>query len=369
MWSFERIFDDGDAFFDAVTQACRSARRTIDLESYIFQNDPLGMRIADALVEAAQRQIRVRVIVDGIGSAGWASVFGARLHAAGVRYRVFHRLPWDSRERRRPIAQWMLRLPRMFRSLNRRNHRKMILVDGEEAFVGSMNVAAVHLRSLSGDAAWRDVGVLLRGPGCSALAEAFEFTWNRRPWTRRGKRPGFVADPDIRLNSTRKLRRYHYRDLLDRLSNATCRVWVITPYFVPHGALLEALADAARRGVVVRVLVPGISDVFFMPWVTAALMEGLARAGVEMYRFPKRVLHAKLLVIDDWMTIGSSNMNHRSIFHDLEVDAVLSSDKAKSELEAIAEHDFSISERIERSPVGAVRLLLGRFLLVWRNWL
>lgn len=374
MWTFEQIYSDGDGFFDALTGACRSARTSIDIETYIFQRDALGERLASELTAAAGRGVAVRLVVDGVGSIGWISHFGERMTRAGVRYRVFHRMPWDTVRRARPFASWMTRLPMLFRSVNRRDHRKLYLFDRETAFAGSMNVSATHLDSVMGAGkGWRDLGVALRGPGCASLLEAFEYTWRRHRWLpvpkTRSRRLTQAADGSVRVNTTRKLRRHNFRDLLRRIDGAAKRVWITTPYFVPNGPLLRSLEAAAGRGVDVRILVPGPSDVFFMPWVAAAFEIGLLRAGAKMFRYTPRVLHAKSLIIDDWMTIGSSNMNHRSLFHDLECDVVLFSDASHRELAKIFTVDCEHAVSVTEESGSRWQRNLGTLLLWLRWWL
>jgi cardiolipin synthase len=132
----------------------------------------------------------------------------------------------------------------------------------------------------------------------------------------------------VRLNTRRALRRENYLDLLVRILGAKRRIWIENAYFVPDGALIRALKVAAESGVDVKIVVPAISDVFFIPWVTAAFNLGLLRAGVKVFEYNKGMMHAKTVLIDDWGLVGSSNLNHRSLFHDLEADLVLADESA-----------------------------------------
>ena len=159
---------------------------------------------------------------------------------------------------------------------------------------------------------------------------------------------------------------------MKRLSNATRRIWITTPYFVPTGDVLEALGQAAKRGVDVKILVPSMSDVFFMPWVAAAFMWGLQRGGAKIFRYRPRILHAKTLLIDNWATVGSSNFNHRSIFHDLEVDVVLSKKESVDELASAFEKDLTESDEFTAknwSIFSSLTSRMGRCLLLFRSWL
>lgn len=375
-WRSENLFFDGDAFFKSLLDALGSARRSIQLESYIFERDELGQRVARQLVEAARRGVDVRVIVDGIGSAGWEARFGDWLRHNGVRYKVYHQLPWE----RYSMAAALARFSGFFsllEKINQRNHRKLCIIDGQRAFIGSMNISTVHLPSLQGSWAWRDLAICVEGEAVSELAAAFEHSWSSRrqrvaSWLRRPRqgRPGRTLL--VRHNSWRGLRERNYRDLLKRMLSAKHRIWITNSYFVPPGSLLRALKHAAQHGVDVRLLVPRQSDVYFLPWVTAAFYFGLHRAGARVYEFLPAMLHAKSMLIDDWAIVGSSNLNHRSIFHDLEADVVVTGPQTREALvEAFLKnleqsHEIFSSGWRERS---CWERLLGRLALLGRYWL
>jgi cardiolipin synthase len=157
---------------------------------------------------------------------------------------------------------------------------------------------------------------------------------------------------------------------LVRLVGAQRRIWIETAYFVPDGSLVRALRAAAEGGVDVRIVVPAVSDIFFIPWVTSAFHVGLLRAGVRIFEYTGSMMHAKTMLIDDWGLVGSSNLNHRSLFHDLEADVVLASEEASCSLEQQFERDCSGSREValdtwhERSWIERA---LGR-LLLWMRW-
>ena len=396
-WRTEQVFTDGDAFFQTLLAAIEQAKSTVDIESYIFEQDELGERMARALEEAGLRGLRVRCVVDGIGSPDWEPTIGVRLRDAGCQTLIYHSLPWggaapasDSPSLFVKLYQGRNSLIRFIRRTNRRNHRKLVVIDGALAFVGSMNVSAVHLKTLSGDAVWRDTAVKLSGPSVKHLVYAFEYTWNRQRRLKRGvyneDKPSQTERVDVirsrkqlnarippsspvRINSTARLRGRNFRDLLRRLSKAERRIWITTPYFVPTGTLLSALESAANRGVDVRILVPSLSDVIFMPWVATAFEQGLLRAGAQMYKYLPRVLHAKTILIDDWIAIGSSNMNHRSIFHDLEVDVVLSSAESQRAIETSFQEDLLSSREVLVGEGKSWQLILGKLLLMFKSFL
>ena len=374
-WKSETLFGTGDEFFADVLKRIDEARSTVDFESYIFEPDVLGDRVVATLCRAAVRGVRVRIIVDAIGSPTWRSRYVEQLTAAGAECRIYHEntlgryLSRNEVRSRRTIA-WFLR------RLNQRNHRKVAIVDGEFAWLGSMNVAKVHLRSENGDRAWRDTGVRVTGSGVAILEQSFEYIWadsrERRRLRRALNRAALPERACVRVNVTRTLRAAAYRDLQRVLGGAQNRIWVRSAYFVPHGAVLRALRRSARSGIDVRVLVPSRSDVVFMSWVAIALYRNLLRSGVRIFEYQPSMLHAKNLVVDDWMTVGSSNLNHRSLFHDLESDAVLCSEPARTALLKQFEEDYADSIEVHVHSWGAVRpfrWLIGNLLLLFRYWL
>ena len=328
-WTREQLFFSGDEFFDASLSAIDLAKSSVVLEAYIFATDALGRRVVETLVSAARRGVSVRVIVDGIGSPGWKNAFAAELQSAGVQFRIFNEPPWARWGGGSRYAERLQSFGELIRRVNTRNHRKLLVIDGERAFLGGMNVWAVHLESISGSETWRDNGLIVEGPGLGDLSLSFEVIWERakgrvrRLLREMGKRKPLFDREDVLVNSLRKSRKKNYRLLLSRIAGCKDKLWITSAYFVPPGSLLKALSSASIRGVDVRVLVPRRSDIFFMPWVASALYQGLIRTGAKVFEYQPRILHAKTIQGDSWAIVGSSNMNHRSLMRDLEVDVVL----------------------------------------------
>ena len=337
-WEDSQVFHNGDEFFSALEAAIEGAEKQIDMESYIFASDRIGQRIFSALARAVKRGVPVRLLVDGIGSSSWITTLRQWARRDGIQFKVFHELPWERwwRGEGEPSAR-RSKLRELLRRLNNRNHRKVCIVDSRRAFVGSMNVIDYHVPSLARSSTWRDTGVSVEGKDVRALEQSFEWLWfgalRRLAWRLRGKRKRFASSDLVRLNTLRKHRRDNYLDLLVRIVGAQRRVWITNAYFVPDGSLVRALSVAAEAGVDVRILVPQFSDVWFIPWVASAFHLGLLRAGVRIFEYTGTVLHAKTMVVDDWALVGSSNLNHRSLLHDLEADVVLPTEKDRTELE------------------------------------
>jgi cardiolipin synthase len=330
-WNRIEVFHEGEGFFAALEKAVNQATSTIELESYIFATDRLGYRVLDVLGKAAARGVVVRIIVDGIGSTTWVSKLRSEAASRGLQLKIFHELPWERWWRGRAITPRRLTLRRLFQRMNNRNHRKVCLIDRAIAFVGSMNIVEYHLASYVGEAAWRDTGVMVQGGEVSILVESFNELWSRRLASLKLARLRHKAASSgalVKLNLRRSQRKENYLDLLVKTVGAKRRIWIENAYFVPDGSLVRALSVAAQSGVDVKILVPAVSDVVFIPWVTAAFHDGLLRAGVRIFEYTKGMLHAKTMLVDDWGLVGSSNLNHRSLLHDLEADVVLADEAA-----------------------------------------
>jgi cardiolipin synthase len=370
-WQEATVFHDGDSFFDALEAALDQAKVSIDMEFYIFESDRTGYRIFRALVRAAQRRVAVRLMVDGIGSVSFSRTFRDAAIRAGVAVKVFHELPWrivrgDPKEKR-------FRFRKLLRRMNNRNHRKVCVVDGAVAFVGSMNVVDYHLPSLFKELAWRDTGIRVRGLDVAVLVQSFDDAWQGRlsRLKRRLRRKAQLVSTLVRLNVSGRQRRESHLDLLVRIVGAQRRVWITNAYFVPDGSLLRVLAVVGRENVDVRVLVPGFSDVVFIPWVASALHLGLLRAGVRVFEYQRSVLHAKTMLIDDWGLIGSSNLNHRSLLHDLEADLVVPNENVRRSMEDQFLRDLEGAKEVtlenwRNRPL--LERLIGRVLL-WMRYL
>lgn len=333
----ERVYHNGDEFFDDLIGALNSATVSVDFEAYTFENDRLGRRVARALTAAASRGVKVRILVDGAGSPNWHADFMPQLLSAGIECRIYHPFPWQIRS----FKKFFERIAQ----LNRRNHKKSYIVDGKFAWVGSMNISECHMPRHAGAEAWRDSGVRIYDGRVQALTAAFESSWREGRFLRRGSMRRL--HPLVRLNNTRLRRETIYKDLLKRIARAQERVWVTNAYFVPRRGLVRSLCRAASSGADVRLLLPKDCDIFFIPWVSSVFYDVLLRSGVKIYEYKKSMCHAKTLVIDKWSTIGSSNMNHRSLFHDLEVDVVLSTVEARQSIEGQFIEDLTNSCQVK----------------------
>jgi len=346
----ETVFVDGNIYFDALITDISNAKKSIELESYIFANDSVGQKISHALIEAAKRGVMVRILVDGAGSPYFATTLAHSLEKAGVQTRVFHPFPWQLWNWSRSVVKWpiLLRWIYLFLKSNSRNHRKICIIDKEIAYIGSINITADHLHQNKEGLSWRDAAVRFKGISLKELSESFESAWFSKTIQER-MRDTFhrvKKNPYIRLNNSWHRRRVLYRNLLKRMRRADHRIWISNAYFVPDNFLLRRLKLAADYGLDVRVLLPKKSDVFMMPWASEAFYSSLLKSGVRIFEYLPNNLHAKVLFVDDWILVGSSNLNYRSILHDLEADAVITKESSKKILEEQFLKDLQNSQEI-----------------------
>ncbi|MBX2986912.1 MAG: phosphatidylserine/phosphatidylglycerophosphate/cardiolipin synthase family protein [Bdellovibrionaceae bacterium] len=330
-WTLRRFHHSGDEYFSDMLHAIRHARRSILVETYIFEWDSLTRLLMEELRRARERGCEVKILVDGFGSFYWLETLAQECREAGIELRVWKPLPRGFLGLQSLIRRAGFRVTRLLRQFNRRNHRKLTLIDERLVFLGSMNWTQVHCERLMGLRAWRDSGVALEGPAVQHILRAMRLAWRRagrsqplrKAWRRGLRDPRYKSlTSAVRLNQSWKDRRHLTSDLLRRLRRSQQRVRIESAYFLPTRALLVALKKAARRGVPVEVIQPGPSDVPAVKWAAAAMSRNLIKAGVRLYEYQPRILHAKFLIIDGWAALGSTNMNHRSFFHDLEVEAV-----------------------------------------------
>lgn len=377
-WNAETIYHDGDQFFSDLGQALMTAKKSITLETYIFDRDPIGTEILRHLYDAVVRGVRVRVLLDGIGCSDWSYRDLEHLLRANVEARFYHPLPWQQADF--TITRYFAPRRILFElwKLNRRNHRKVCVIDERIGFLGGLNLSARHSRKVSGRKVWRDTSVRVTGDSVESLVEAFDFAWTltadwgrfRKRWLRYRRLP-FRAGL-VRLNVTRKQRRGIYRDLIRRIRSSRDRIWITNPYFIPHYTLIRALRSAALGGVDVRLLFSKRSDIWGIKWAIRAFYYILLSSKVQIFEYHASILHAKTLLIDSWATVGSSNLNHRSLFQDLEVDVVLSRSSSVGSIEEQFLKDLESSDQIELRKWQRrswIQRVLERVALVFKKWL
>ncbi len=335
-WTNIEVLGTGDLYFGELVKSFRNAQQHIQIEVYILNIDSITRVLLDELVRARERGVRIQILVDGFGSYQSIPDLSGFCSRHDLEFRIYEPFPLAQKASRKMFLTYALSLFRLLRKLNRRNHRKIVVVDSKWAFVGSINWTQVHSRKAQGLNAWRDTAIAVEGAEVDILSQAFIVDWNRAQKLSdlrlRKKSPLLkYYDPRkslVRLNTGLKERWRLNRDLLRRIHNSKHRVWLTTAYFLPHRSLMRALKKAARRGVSVQILGPGQTDVPFVKLAAFELAHKLSMAGVKIFEYQTSILHAKVMIVDDWVTVGSANLNYRSLFHDLEVEVVLNEAKA-----------------------------------------
>lgn len=299
------LFTEGDALYEAMLGSIAGARRRAWLETYIFTDDEIGRRFAEALAERARAGLDVRLHIDAAGSAlRFSTRLEHYLRAQGVQLRWFHRWHW-----RAPLRY------------NRRNHRKLLVVDDAKAYLGGFNIHRENSRLIYGERRWRDSHVRCDGALAVQAARLFDAFWRGN---RRWALPRTLGTATVLMpNHTRLCRRQLRCAYAAVAEGAKSVMWVTTPYFVPDHRTQEALIAAARRGRDVRVLVPRKGDVRLARWAARAAYANLLRAGVRIFEYLPRVLHAKTAVVDEtYAILGTANLDYRSFFLNYELNLI-----------------------------------------------
>lgn len=301
---------------------------------------------------SARAGVDVFVHVDGVGAIfnGTATVV-RHLRQAGVRVRWFNRWHWN-----RPLAY------------NLRNHRKLLVVDEQLAYIGGFNLHREASRAASGATRWRDAHVRLEGMIGRQAARLFDASWLRQAWP---EPPAWQGDYRLVPNSTRACRRAMrclYRDAVDL---AHSHIHMATPYFVPDRAFRRGLVNAARRGVDVRILLPACSDHRLAHWLGRMMARPLARAGVHVLAYLPRMLHSKLMLVDgDWAMVGSANIDYRSFYINSELNLVTRDAELCRQLERIFMEDCAEAADVafDDAGRGLLRTVLGAIGWRMRRW-
>ena len=336
---------DGEATYDALVAAIASARRHVHMEYYIYAGDRTGTRVRDALCERAKAGVKVRVLLDGVGSR-LKREFVQPLHDAGVELAFFH-----------PVRWWMT--PFIRPKLNMRSHRKIVICDGRVGFTGGINVTDDENNQLN-PKAFHDLHLRVEGDAVRWLQVAWLEDWYYA--TEKSvdddavlaeASTGPIAAQVIPAGPDNAWEPIH-RMQVQAINGADKRVWLATPYFVPSRAALFALEGAAMRGLDVRIIIPKESDSKLVTAAARSYFDKLLQAGVRVYEYGPRMLHSKALLIDqDEAIIGTSNFDTRSFSLNFEIvmlfrDAGVGADLARS-----LEEDMAGSVEVTRDSPKA----------------
>jgi cardiolipin synthase len=352
------FYDDGIPAFAAMFEAIQNARHHIHLETFIYQPDDLGRRVLDLLAAKAREGVEVRLLYDAMGSYRLPRRMLDALDAAGGKFSVFL-----------PINLFRKRF-----QINMRNHRKIAVIDGSTGFLGGLNIGDEYLGKNPRFGYWRDSHLRLRGPAVCDLQRVFCEDWDFAADERLSDQDGrdgryfrvkpaggpyavqiIDSGPDKDWRAIREV-------LFTAILKAKERVWIASPYFVPDSGLLDALRLAAYSGVDVRLLGQLFPDKWIPQYAARYFWADVLRAGVHVYQYAKGMMHAKEVLIDDEVvSVGTANLDNRSMHLNFEVNCLIYSPQAVALLEESFERDFRESVQLDYR-VYANRPFAGRLL-------
>jgi cardiolipin synthase len=369
------LLEDGPDTYRAMFTAILAARDNINMETYILEDDEVGRLFADALIQQQRQGVQVNLMYDSVGTLGTPAEFFQRLRDNGIRTLEFNPVNPATAN-----AGW---------DVNQRDHRKLLIIDGQTVFLGGINISSVYSGGSSrgpskarpnGELPWRDTDLQIDGPVVAEFQKLFLETWTAQkgePLAPRNYLPplqphgnevvrAIGSSPDDAFSLI-------YVTLLSAINSAETEVWLTNAYFVPDPQLLAALKAAAARGVDVRIVVPGSTDSALVFHAGRSYYDELLQAGVKIFERRDALMHAKTAVIDGvWSTVGSTNLDWRSFLHNQEVNAVVLGTEFGDRMRAAFARDVAQSEQITleqwRQRSIGVRLK-ERLARVWQYWL
>ena len=376
------LLQDGPATYQAMFEAIRSAKDHILLEMYIFEDDDVGKRFAKALVDKRKQGVPVNLLYDAVGSMQTPPEFFQALKDAGVKVAAYNPVnPLKAKK------GW---------EINERNHRKLLVVDGRVAFLGGINISDVYSSSSMSRGStkfakkqegkpeakrpWRDTQVQIEGPAVAELQKTFFEAWSRTETEAPELKKMPVPPKAVGREAVRTVAGWGnqpvnaiYATFLSAISSSETSIHMTMAYFVPDPQTVTALKDAAKRGVDVRLVLPGFTDFWAVFHAGRSHYDDLLSAGVKIYERKDRLLHSKTVVIDGvWSTVGSANVDWRSFVHNNELNVVILGTDFGAQMEAQFEKELRASEEItkekwSRRPFKDRMREMGA--RVWEYWL
>jgi cardiolipin synthase A/B len=342
------LLADGQAAYAAMFKAIQNAKDHINLETFIIEDDDVGRKFSDLLMKKQAEGVQVNLIYDSLGSYSTPAAFFKRLREAGIQVVEFNPVnPFK--------AQWRW-------LLEHSDHRKMLIIDGKVAITGGVNISAVYSSRLSGGRQvegavlpWRDTDIQIQGPAVAEFQKLFLDTWQRQKGPKLSERnyfPGLKEEGQslVRVvgNTPGQDNRTIFIVYVSAITFAERSVHMTNAYFVPDGQILDAITDAAKRGVDVKIILPSTSDSAMALHAARYNYSRLLKSGVKIYERRNALLHAKTAVIDGvWSTVGSANMDLWSLLSNDEVNAVILSHEFAMEMEKMFDKDISESDQIK----------------------
>jgi cardiolipin synthase len=341
------LLNDGPQTMKAMMAAIKNAKDHINLETYIFDKEGLGGEFADLLIQKQREGVQVNIIYDSIGSLSTPPEFFQKLRDAGVSVVEFN--PVNPFKR---MVSWQL---------NNRDHRKILVVDGTIAFTGGINITDDYssgslFRSHSKNRAnlgWRDTHIQVEGPAVASFQWLFMQTWVSQKVDDLAARKYFpplkpAGDKIVRVIGSEPGGDYEiYKAYILAMQEAKTSIHITNSYFVPDAQMVEALTKAAKRGVDVKIVFPGVSDAGLVMHAGRSFYAQLLASGVRIFELQASVLHAKTAVIDGyWSTVGSTNLDMRSFLHNREVNLIAIDQNFGAVMESAFNEDLKNSHEV-----------------------
>jgi cardiolipin synthase len=329
---------NGEQIFPATLDAIRSARKTITYAQYFYEDGPVARDVAEALAERCREGVGANILLDAFGTLSMPQAYADLLRRSGCHVAYF-----------RPLGQYI------FRRYNNRNHRRILVVDGRVGFTGGSGVSRKWMGNGRVEHHWRDTDIRVEGPVVEYLQAAFAENWLETTGVVLGGEAYFPRPVEPRGEVYAQVVRSSpaagsfamYTTFLLAVSAARESISITNPYFVLDRTMQKALVDATRRGVKVRVLVPGEIDHNIVRQASRRQYGDLLRAGIQIYEYAPALLHSKTMVIDGvWATIGSTNLDNRSFALNEELNLILYSRPVARRLERIFEDDLAHSRPV-----------------------
>lgn len=365
-YQIENILIGGDAYLEEVLLSLSKAKHSVDFEVYIFAECQTGLKILESLGTLVSQGVKVRLLVDGIGSLTHLTWIEKHCLKKNIEFRIYN-----------PVFTF-----KSFWHWNRRDHRKVIIIDDEVAFVGSINISPVHFKEET-KKPWIDFALKASGQSVGILKLAFNKAWEHnvkglrmsmrystKAWRRIYLSQSFSRYWHVNFNFLLRFRNWF--QLLSQISKAQKRIWIINAYFVPHRSFLQKIARAAKAGVDVKIILPAKSDVPLVRWASLGFYKYLLVRKVQIFEYTQTMLHTKSMIIDDWAVIGSHNLNHRSLIHDLEVEGVVQGESPLAKLEEAYVNIIESSQQITLSSFDEKNWffwLKCRLAMIFKYWI
>jgi cardiolipin synthase len=320
-----KILNDGVETFEAIFKAIRNAKHHIHLEYYIFSDDKIGNRLKDLLIEKSNQGVEVRIIIDDVGSWSLSEKFISELKMNEIEIYSFMEV----------------RFPRLTSKMNFRNHRKIVIVDGEIGFTGGLNIADRYIEGVKKLGPWHDTHLQIEGDAVACLQVIFAADWyfvinenltGLKYFPRFTETRGTVVQisasgPDSDWKNIEQA-------FFAAITNAKEKIYITTPYLMPPQSIVSALETAALSNVDVRIIIPEKSDAITAKWCSFSYIEKLLEAGIKIYFYQHGFTHSKFMIVDDvFSTIGTANMDFRSLETNFEVNAFIYDQEFTQKLE------------------------------------